>query len=223
MSGFANGQADGKWSPGWGLAVGLCLAVAVVFSLCFLRLCVLHPFKVPTGGMRPTIRGQEALEDGTRTVGDHIFVSPLIYMMEEPRRGDIVVFRTSGIDFFEGRADTYFVQRIAAIPGDVVSIRPPALAINGAVLREPEFFDWMARQTNGYEGFVLPPPGRPGDPPLMMTTNGTMKLEADEYLVLGDNSKNSLDGRYFGPIRRKAIVGKVTWIYFPLDRMGPVK
>ena len=191
MSGFANGQADGKWSPGWGLAVGLCLAVAVVFSLCFLRLCVLHPFKVPTGGMRPTIRGQEALEDGTRTVGDHIFVSPLIYMMEEPRRGDIVVFRTSGIDFFEGRADTYFVQRIAAIPGDVVSIRPPA--------------------------------GRPGDPPLKMTTNGTMKLEADEYLVLGDNSKNSLDGRYFGPIRRKAIVGKVTWIYFPLDRMGPVK
>ena len=47
-----------------------------------------------------------------------------------------------------------------------------------------------------------------------------LKLGEDEYLVLGDNSRRSLDGRYFGPIPRESIIGKVIKIYWPFDRFG---
>jgi hypothetical protein len=47
-----------------------------------------------------------------------------------------------------------------------------------------------------------------------------MVLGKDEYLVLGDNSTNSLDGRHFGPIQRKAIIGRVAWVFAPPDRKG---
>ena len=42
----------------------------------------------------------------------------------------------------------------------------------------------------------------------------------DEYLVLGDNSLNSLDSRYFGPIRGENIIGKVFCRYAPAGRKG---
>ncbi len=42
-------------------------------------------------------------------------------------------------------------------------------------------------------------------------------------LPLGDNRDNSLDGRYFGPIADKKIIGKAGLIYFPFNRLGIVK
>ena len=56
-----------------------------------------------------------------------------------------------------------------------------------------------------------------------MTTEDEIALGDDEYLVLGDNSPHSLDGRYFGPIRRSSIVGKVMSIYSPASRKGRVE
>ncbi|HEV2968705.1 MAG TPA: S26 family signal peptidase [Pirellulales bacterium] len=45
-----------------------------------------------------------------------------------------------------------------------------------------------------------------------------MKLGADEYLVLGDNTEFSRDSRFYGPIKRKAIIGVARWIYWPVER-----
>ncbi len=46
----------------------------------------------------------------------------------------------------------------------------------------------------------------------------------DNYkLPLGDNRDNSKDGRYFGPIADKKIIGKAGFIYWPLNRFGVVK
>jgi len=38
------------------------------------------------------------------------------------------------------------------------------------------------------------------------------KFKEDYYFVLGDNRDNAIDSRYFGPIKRKDIVGIVFWI-----------
>lgn len=48
-------------------------------------------------------------------------------------------------------------------------------------------------------------------------------LGADEFLVMGDNSQNSLDGRHFGAIKRDAILGKAFYIYAPADRKGWIR
>ena len=45
-------------------------------------------------------------------------------------------------------------------------------------------------------------------------------VAAGEYFVLGHNSEHSYDSRYWGTIHRAAIVGKVTKIYWPWNRMS---
>ena len=59
-------------------------------------------------------------------------------------------------------------------------------------------------------------------------TGAPMKLGPDEFYVLGDNTKQSLDSRFWGPpvepgpqpgaVPRKYITGVVRLIYAPLNR-----
>ncbi len=42
-----------------------------------------------------------------------------------------------------------------------------------------------------------------------------VKLEADEYFLLGDNLDYSFDSRTFGPVSRECIIGR---IIFGLER-----
>ena len=38
----------------------------------------------------------------------------------------------------------------------------------------------------------------------------------NEYVVLGDNRRDSEDSRVFGPVRRELVVGRVWFRYWPL-------
>jgi len=42
-------------------------------------------------------------------------------------------------------------------------------------------------------------------------------------LPLGDNRSDSLDGRYFGPVPSRDILGKALFIYWPLGRAGGIR
>lgn len=42
-------------------------------------------------------------------------------------------------------------------------------------------------------------------------------------LPLGDNRDNSLDGRWFGPVKDRNIIGRAGFIYFPFSRFGRVR
>jgi signal peptidase I len=44
----------------------------------------------------------------------------------------------------------------------------------------------------------------------------------NHVLPLGDNRDNSQDGRYFGPVPFKKVIGKVKFRFWPLNRMGKV-
>lgn len=43
-----------------------------------------------------------------------------------------------------------------------------------------------------------------------------------EYFVLGDNSAQSYDSRYWGGVPASAVYGKITMIYYPFSRMQRV-
>jgi len=45
-----------------------------------------------------------------------------------------------------------------------------------------------------------------------------IQLGPDECFVLGDNTRNSLDSRYYGAIKRGSIFGRVSCIFWPLER-----
>jgi signal peptidase I len=46
------------------------------------------------------------------------------------------------------------------------------------------------------------------------------RVPENSYFVLGDNSYNSYDSRYWGCIPARNIYGRVARIYFPLSRAG---
>ena len=50
-----------------------------------------------------------------------------------------------------------------------------------------------------------------------------VKLKSDEYFVIGDNRNDSLDSRYFGPIKKNQILGKTNLIVYPFKRFGKVE
>lgn len=196
----------------------LCLVAVLALTL---RSIIVQPFKVPTGAMAPTILGITQLSDGRTTVGDHIFVDKWTYRCRPPRRGEIVVFRTDFIkDIPEKVRGKYWVKRIVGLPGERLSIRPPFLYVNGERVNEPPVLQKIQQQQGGYGGYVL---GVLPRAKFLARETDSVQLGADDYFVLGDNSRSSLDSRYWGPVPREAIVGRVTKIYWPAGRVGTVE
>jgi signal peptidase I len=189
------------------------IVVLVSLAILFLavRQFVAQPFGIPTGAMEPTLMGSP----DRKTIGDRIIVSKLAYWFHGPRRGDIVVFKTvdiSKVDLFPRvPPDQIHVKRVVGIPGDTVSIRPPFVQINGKELVDPPIFAKIASGSNGFSGYAAI--GH-------LSEGRQVTLGPDEYFVLGDNSRNSLDSRFFGPIKRKRIIGRAAWIYAPSERRG---
>lgn len=106
----------------------------------------------------------------------------LFYRMESDyHSGDVIVFQA------EGRQ---YVGRVAAKGGDTVEITDRAeLVINGSMVVENEIY----YSTPPYESEVVYP----------------AELAEDEVFVLGDHREGAKDSRYFGPVQKAEIKGKV--------------
>lgn len=199
------------------VALGL-LAVAIpILPLLAVRQFFFQPFSVPARSMQPTLMGNNRTADGQTIEGDHIFVNKWVYRFHNPKRGDLITFRTEGIDVaqrdrFRIPNKTIYVKRLVGLPGEKISIRPPYIYINGEKLIEPKIFETICVGGDGFEGL-----------PVVDVHGGEMKeisLGTDEFYVLGDNLKNSLDSRFFGGIKQDSVIGNVGWIYWPPERRG---
>jgi len=185
---------------GWLWVIGL--AVILNYGLKFCVRQFILPFKVPTCAMSPTI-----------IPGDHLFAERLSYRFGRPKRGDIVVFRTNGITNLS--PNTIYIKRIAGLPGDHIRIAPPNLLINDHKVTEPKIFTTISNESDGYSGFQHG--GK------LSSSKLECILKEDEYFVLGDNTKNSRDSRYWGAVPEENIIGKATRIYWPLTRINALR
>lgn len=168
--------------------------------------------------MEPTLIGNRTGPDGHTISGDHVLVERLSYHFARPKRGDVAAFATIAIpenerDKFRVPAGDIYVKRIVGLPGEHVSVEAHSIFINGQKLIEPEIFEKILAQTNS----IVP------DSAQFRGTYNDVQLRADEYYVLGDNFANSLDSRYYGPIKDGYFVGKAVWIYWPPERQGAVQ
>ncbi len=204
---------------GWSLFFGLWVCLLIVPALVIAHY-VVQPFKAPSGAMQPTIRGMREDAHGKKTVCDHILINKWVYRFAGPQRGDVVAFSTRDINVpsLTNRNDI-FVNRLVGLPGERISIHPPHILVNDVALTNPPIFQKISEGRHGYGGYVLAQSGAA----VLKSPCDTITLAADEYLVLGDNSRNSLDGRCFGPIKRRAILGKVFYIYAPADRKRKIE
>ena len=154
---------------------------------------LIRPFKMPTRSMETTI-----------IPGDHVFAQTCAYWFSQPKRGDIVVFKTDDLNAQGVAKGEFWTKRIAALPGERVEIKNGHLVVNGKSLDHPPI---LAR-----DDFM--PAGRG----LFLSATNSPVLAADSFFVVGDNRENSLDSRHFGTIPRRSIIGKLTKIYWPLSR-----
>ncbi len=139
--------------------------------------------------------------------GDVALVNLLAYRFGAPQRGDVVVLRPG----MSGNPNLQLIKRVIAIPGDTISITATAVYVNGIKLRE----SYLA---------ALPSDG-------VETVTGivpNLKLDKDQYWVMGDNRRDSLDSRSFGTVSRQNIIGKAEALIWPLSAVkwlptyGPV-
>ena len=133
--------------------------------------------------------------------GDKLFVNKFLYRFKPMERGDIVVFK------FPGEPKKDFIKRLVAFQGETVEIRDGKLYINGKVLDEPDSFGKFFYYNHD-------PFGGP---------NEKIKVPGDSLYVLGDNSANSTDSRFWGFVPQKNIIGKAIFRWWPLNRLGKIK
>jgi signal peptidase I len=187
--------------PAFRYALGIVFLIASFFLSVFYR-CVAVPinryvaqsFVTPTHAMTP------ALEPG-----DRFLISRLVPYS----RWSMVVFRWP-VD-----GHTFFVMRITGLPGETVEVKNGGVLINGHSIPQPVGIHYLGN-----------------DPRILQGGNGKpMKLGPDEYFVLGDNSPISNDSRHWnkpapghqrGALPAASIVGPVTWIYWPMNRIRRV-
>jgi signal peptidase I len=175
---------------------------------------IVRPFKMPTSSMAPTIQGNTKRADGTAVGGDHIFAEEYAYWFSKPQRGDIVVFKTTDISTSLPENE-FYIKRITGIPGDVLSVQDGHLFNHGQRVAEPV----------SLANFVISSPGRAQffSQLYLAKATDTFVVSNDCYFVLGDNTTNSIDSRFFGAIPEKNIIGRVSKIYWPLNRAGKIQ
>jgi signal peptidase I len=184
------------------------------------------------------------------TSGDHLFIDRITYNFTPPRRGDIVVFETKGIPEDQRNAwripdDQFYIKRLVGLGGEILSLqkdydvtdapRPdgtigtvPAghLVINGQPLstatphfdnlysfsNPPRGATSLAYQANHYYGHAMIMRLAPGE---------EFHIRPDYLFVMGDNTMNSLDSRFWGDFPQDKVIGRAFSVYWPIsDRFG---
>lgn len=161
-----------------------------------------------------TVRAGERILSFDILTGDQLFVDRVSYHFVRPRVGDGFVFRTGNIpDLARMGGDQYYIKRLVGVPGDELRIERPVLYRNGAPITGSPAFGKNAKEQDRYVGYRAEGSFRGGV---------TVKVGPDQYMAMGDNSANSLDGRYWGTVPAKDVVGRPLFIYYPFTkRWGP--
>jgi len=164
--------------------------------------------------------------------GDHLFVNRMSYNFRHPRRGEIIVFSSDNIPGLI--QNTHYIKRLVALGGEHVRIgNDRHLIINGRRLdaSTPGFelvygFDpKQPPQKDRYSGHVNNFIARKYAPydlaPNFPDEQADFFVPPGYYLALGDNTMNSHDGRAWGYFPQDKVVGKASFVFWPItSRFG---
>lgn len=183
-----------------------------------LRTCVIEPFKIPSGSMKPTLQ-----------IGDYIivlkfwyglrlpFVTDSVVEWNEPKHGDVVVFTRPNDPRTPDEDDSaiHIIKRVVALPGNTVEVTAGTslgggkgsagqLLINGQPVAEP-YARWV-------EGGA--PEGR----------FGPKTVPPGHVLLLGDNRDQSKDSRFWTDpfLDMRRIKGKAVLIFWSWDKLSRI-
>jgi signal peptidase I len=165
----------------WLRAIILALVVGSILSL------TIRPTLVSGNSMAPTLYDR-----------NYLIIDKMSYRFDVPKRGDIIVFKTS-LKTADGSPKD-LIKRVVAIPGDEIIISDGRVYINNQLLEETYILETYT------EGEL------------------TLTIPENQYFVLGDNRTVSMDSRSkdVGLVPRDAIRGKILIRVLPINEFGQV-
>jgi signal peptidase I len=172
------------------------------------------------------------------SAGDHLFVDRLSYNFRVPQRGEVIVFETRGIRKLP--QDQFYIKRMVAMGNEKVQIGDDRHLIINLTNRldatVPHFekvysFDPKQKpRESQYSGHVNQKVVAEYYPnlmfnlllaPLFPDASAIYTLPPDHYMVMGDNTMNSLDSRTWGDFPASNVIGKSFFVYWPItERFG---
>ena len=155
---------------------------------------------------KPYYKKGERIAGAQVIAGDHILVNKMAYNFRRPKRGDISVFDTRHIENPHVRKDSFYIKRMVGLPKEKIQIQDKEIIADGKVVREPPIFEKIATDPM-YDGHT--------NEGMLSTPDSFIQLSDTEYLMMGDNTKNSLDGRFFGGVPREDFQGPAFFVYWP--------
>ncbi|HEY5913618.1 MAG TPA: signal peptidase I [Verrucomicrobiae bacterium] len=106
-----------------------------------------------------------------------------VYHIRSPQRGEVVVIR-------DPSDNGYSVKRVIGIAGDTVTLKEGSVYLNDRPLAEPYLLSGTPTFGSSFKA-------------------QTYHCTPGHYFLLGDNRKNSVDSRSYGPVPRQNILGLV--------------
>ncbi len=121
---------------------------------------------------------------------EYLIIDEISYRFENPQRGEVIILKNPNDRHF------YFIKRVVGLPGEKIAVLNGRVFINDKQLEESYIKNFS------HDDY------------------GPTTLADDEYFVMGDNRNNSSDSRYFGPLNRKDVIGRVWVRGWPLNRFN---
>jgi signal peptidase I len=131
----------------------------------------------------------------------YILTNIITLRLGPPKRGDVIVFKAPN------DPEKDYIKRVIGIPGDSIMIKNGDVYVNEMLLDQSAY---LTPTVKTYGGSFL----REGI---------SVTVLPSSYFVLGDNRSGSSDSREWGFVSLKSIIGKSSFVYWPLDKMGTVK
>ena len=203
----------------------------VFFVVLLLRSFVFEPFRIPSQSMMPNL-----------WVGDFILVNKFSYGVRlpvlntkiidsgKPKNGDVAVFR------YPSNPAINFIKRVIGVPGDHIVYKNKLIYINGKPMTQELLGVYKGKGSGekmtgaaykkenllGVEHDVLLVPNKSDSTYKYFSDfykNAHIDLYVPEgqYFVMGDNRDESYDGRFWGFVPEKNLVGKAFMIWFNWD------
>lgn len=160
--------------------------VVVLAIMVMIYLFIMSPQEIKGASMDPNFHN-----------GEYILTNKLIFKLKEPRRGNVVIFKSPK------NPEIDYIKRIIGLPGDTVSLRDNQFYINGIPLKE----SYIGSDVHLFGGSFL-------------QEDAEIIVPSGMYFVVGDNRPHSSDSREFGPVPIEDFIGQAFFRYWPASEVG---
>lgn len=172
--------------------------------------------------------------------GDQVFANRLAWNFFPPERDDTMIFTTSIPELelcipstknntfpfpFVVKdepiqpglmAGQHYIKRLVGKPNESISIADGRIVANGEPVVGLPGMEKITKGENGYKPYRVISESNPGYNAngCLINPGDSIQL-GDEYMALGDNTSNSYDSRFWGPVPRRAMVGPAAIVWWP--------